>query len=333
MTLEGSRPGRCTIDRLSGEVYPSMAMLAGMKLDLFTPLKDGPMTPEALAGALGVGAAKLRPLLYALVAAELLTVEDGRFANTPEADHYLVRGRPDYTGAVHGLLTDLWAAAFKAAESVRTGVPQTKHDYAGMSEDELMTFYRGSYPNTTATGRTLAESEGFARFNHLLDVAGGSGGVSIAACEVCPELRATVVEFPSVAPVTRRFIAEAGLDDRVRVETADITGSIPGGPYDVAVMRSIIQVLSPDDARRALINVGLAMAPGGMLHIVGRVLDDSRLSPLDTVGANLAFVSFYDEGQARTEGDHYEWLGAAGFVDMKRTILGRGDSHISARKS
>src|SRR6202011_619578 len=53
-----------TIFRHAFGVYPSMAMLAGMQLDLFTPLKDGAMTEAALAHAVGVHPRKLRPLLY-----------------------------------------------------------------------------------------------------------------------------------------------------------------------------------------------------------------------------------------------------------------------------
>ena len=33
-------------------------MLAGMELDVFTPLKDGPMTTDQVADALGVGSTK-----------------------------------------------------------------------------------------------------------------------------------------------------------------------------------------------------------------------------------------------------------------------------------
>ncbi|MFQ5828684.1 MAG: methyltransferase dimerization domain-containing protein [Candidatus Methylomirabilia bacterium] len=51
------------------------AMLAGMQLDVFAPLKDGPMSAERLADALGVKVTKLRALLYALVSAGLVTVE------------------------------------------------------------------------------------------------------------------------------------------------------------------------------------------------------------------------------------------------------------------
>ena len=107
-----SPPEPKTIQKLV-DVYPSFALLAGMQLDLFTPLKAGPMRPEQIAKAIGVGVDKLKPLLYALVAAELLTVEKNRFANTDEANHFLVRGSPSYMGGIHPLYADLWMQHFK----------------------------------------------------------------------------------------------------------------------------------------------------------------------------------------------------------------------------
>jgi hypothetical protein len=80
-----------TINKLRFTVDARFAMLAGMQLDLFTPLKAGPMTAEELAAALGVSPGRLRLLLYVLVAAELLTEQDGRFSNTDEANGYLVK--------------------------------------------------------------------------------------------------------------------------------------------------------------------------------------------------------------------------------------------------
>ena len=74
MTNAPRRPE--TIEKLNSAVYPSFAMVAGMQLDVFTPLQDGPMSVEHLAAALALQPHKLRPLLYALVAAALLTVED-----------------------------------------------------------------------------------------------------------------------------------------------------------------------------------------------------------------------------------------------------------------
>ena len=100
MAAVTSPPQPTTIQKLATAVYPSFAMLAGMQLGVFTPLKDGSMTAAQLADALGVKAEKLSRLLYALVTAELLTVQGDQFANAPEAAQFLVCGKPTYMALI-----------------------------------------------------------------------------------------------------------------------------------------------------------------------------------------------------------------------------------------
>jgi hypothetical protein len=59
MTADTSPAQPTTIQKLVTAVFPSFAMLAGMQLDLFTPLKDAPMSAQELADAL-VSAATLK---------------------------------------------------------------------------------------------------------------------------------------------------------------------------------------------------------------------------------------------------------------------------------
>ena len=55
-----SPPEPKTIQKLV-DVFPSFALLAGIQLDLFTPLKAGPLRSEQIADAIGVDVAKLKP--------------------------------------------------------------------------------------------------------------------------------------------------------------------------------------------------------------------------------------------------------------------------------
>jgi len=119
-----------TIIRNAYAVYPSFAMLAGMQLDIFSPFNGRPMNAESLAKLLDVKTTELSPLLYALVTAGLLTVEDEIFSNTQEADTFLVRDRPEYMGGLNGFYNSLWHAALNTAESIRTDKPQAKHDWS-----------------------------------------------------------------------------------------------------------------------------------------------------------------------------------------------------------
>ena len=148
-----------TMQQLASAVYPSFAMLAGMQLDVFTPLNDGPLTAAQLADVLGVNAEKLSRLLYALVTAELLTVDGDRFANTPEAQQFLIKGKPTYLGGRHENFSEMWEALLHTAETIRTGVPQCKKDFATLSPEDQLPFFRGVTPwhggSRTGLGGTL----------------------------------------------------------------------------------------------------------------------------------------------------------------------------------
>src|SRR5262245_56572875 len=67
--MEPRVPRPDTIQALRWGADAAFALLAGLQLDIFTPLQGGPLTPMQLAEAIGVGPARLRLLLYALVAA------------------------------------------------------------------------------------------------------------------------------------------------------------------------------------------------------------------------------------------------------------------------
>jgi SAM-dependent methyltransferase len=291
------------------------------------------MNAERLAETIGVGSAKLKPLLYTLVVAGLLNVEEELFSNTDTANRFLVKGSPSCVVDIHEQLSDLWSAALKTAESIRTGVPQASHDYASMSKDELQQFFRGQHPYAIEYGRDLMARYDFSSYRTLLDVGGGSGGLAITVTDAIPHIQATVVELSTVTPVTEHFINEAGAGDRIKVLAADVVHDPLPGSYDVAIMTAFLQVLSPDNARRVLKNISSVMNPGGEIYIRGAgIIDNSRISPPELVGFNIVFVNVYDEGQAYTEQEHKEWLEEANFEGFRRTILPDGGSIITARK-
>jgi len=331
MTSPPPRPD--TIWRLRTALYPSIALLAGIQLDLFTPLSNGPGTVEQVAEALGVDSDKLRPLMYILVESGLLTVEGDQFSNSPEANHYLVKGNSSYIGAGYEAFAEQWNAVWKSAESIRTGSAQAKLDYSAMSEEELESHYHSFHLGTLTTGRRLLAEYDFSSCRRLIDVAGGTGGVAIAIAQACPHLRATVVDLPTVTPITRRLVSEAGVADRVEVLAADVINGTLEGSFDVAVLAAFIPVISRDHAQRALKNVSQVMEPGGTIYLedIG-TLDNTRLAPRETVRQNLWFINVFDEGQAKTERERREWLADAGFEDIERKTFPDGRSIMVARK-
>jgi SAM-dependent methyltransferase len=316
--MDPAVPRPDTIQALRWGADAAFAMLAGMQLDLFTALQDGAQTPSQLAAALGVGAGRLRLLLYALVAAGLLKEQNGRFANTPEAQHFLVQGTPTSLGPLHRHLAAQWTFKLQTAASIQTGVPQAHLDFTQASAEALEAFLRRINVSTVAAAQEVGARYDFAAIRTLVDVGGGAGGMAVTLTQAYPQLQATVVDLPTVTPITAKLVAEAGATARVTVHAADVVRAPVPGTYEVAIVRELLQVLSAYEAQQVLQHIGAALTPGGRLFIIGQILDDTQTTPREAVGFNLIFLNTFYTGESYTEGEHRAWLQAAGFVNVVR---------------
>ena len=325
-------PSRTPIDKIREATITPMAVRAALQLDVFTPLAKGPMTAQELADELGVKPRRLALLLYQLVCSEFLELHDDKFTNTEMSAYYLVKGRPNYAGGIHGVWTEQFNALMKTAESIRTDTAQTKIDFSSLSTEELGGFIRGLHGMSVAAGHNLAKQPQFADAKSLIDVGGGSGGLAIALCQEHPKLHATVVDLPSVVPITAELVEDAGLSDRITVQTTNILSEPIEGTFDIATARALFQVLSADQCEAAAKNIGAGVASGGTLFVIGFITDDSRVAPTAPVGMNVAFISMFDDGQAYAESEYRSWLMDAGFTEISREPDLLGNSLIAAQK-
>lgn len=325
--MTNSSPQPVILDSLDEYVLQATSALAGMQLYVFTQLKDGPRTATEIAETIGVEAIRLQPVLYALVIVGLLTVENGFFANTAEADVYLVRDRPGYLGDRHKYWSDIWSAALLTGESIRSGKPEAKHDYAAMPKEDLRAFMKGLDSWAYEAGIFLAKNYDFSSCQRVLDAAGGSGGLAIALTEVVPDLEVTIIEQPDVLPVTLWFLERADALEYVRVEAVDLVFHRPSGSFDAAVLKHFIQTLSMEEAHQALVNIRQVLDPGSTIYVWDIPLDESRLAPKYTVLLNSMFPAIYDHGQKRTGQEYQQLLSGAGFegfaLDSDGVIIAR----------
>jgi hypothetical protein len=269
MTEPTSRPAKPnTIERLEQAADQAHAMLAGMQLEIFTYLADGPRTSAELAGRLSVAEERLARLLHALTATGLLEMHQGRFANTPEAAAFLVKGQPGYIGGTNELLNLVWHADLWTAESIRSGRPAALHDYADVTDDEMGAMLRGMHPDTVTVGRALARRFNFSQCRSVVDVGGGAVGLVAALCEAYPKLRGTLFDLPRTCKLATQILRECPGGERVAIEPGDILVAPPREIHDVAVIKSLVQVFGPADAARAIANSAAAVRPGGEVYVL-----------------------------------------------------------------
>jgi O-methyltransferase domain/Dimerisation domain len=327
---------RDIIDRLKLAADQAHAMLAGVKLQVFTHLADGPLTSAQLAGRLDVQEGRLARVLYALAVTGLLEVRDGRFANTPEATTFLVKGRREYEGGFleEGMQEFVWRADLLTADSIRSGRAAALHDFTNVSDDEMAVMIRGMHGGSVAVGRALAAHFDFTECQSIVDVGGGSGGLVASLCEVHPDLRGTLFELPRTCRLAAPILKACPGGARVTVEEGDILAAPPKGIHDAALLKSVLQCFSPLEAARAVANTAAAVRPGGVIYLIVGVgiLNDDRVSPPDTVFRNITLMNTYPEAAAYTEADHVAWVCAAGCGSVERVMLATGADVLRAVK-
>jgi SAM-dependent methyltransferase len=320
-----------SVAELRAAVEPALALLAGMQLGVFTALGERERSAEEVAAEIGCDAGRLSRLLYALAHVGLLEVTNGRFRNGAEATAVLVAGKPGFVGSAHEVIAKVWSANLNTAESIRTGKPVAEHDFSTAKPEDTAAFLRGLATGGLAFGRTLAGMLDLSRAGSVIDIGGGAGTVLAGLRERWPHLKATLLELPEVIVHAGPILAGHGAGE-VALEEGDILRGPSRHKHDLAILRAVIQVLSPADAERAIRHTAQSLRSGGEAIIGGwGILDDDRLGPRSGVFVNLTFLNFYRDGEAYTESQYRGWMEAAGFVGIERSSMPDGTGMFRGR--
>ena len=319
------------IDRLIAAVPEALALRAGLELGIFTRIGSGTLTADGLGRALKVEPDRLSRLLYALASIGFLEVKDGRFRNGAEASAFLDASKPTYRGGDHALLREIWGADLLTADSLRQNRPAALHDFSVAGPEDAAAFSRMLAPGGLIFGRHLAEAMDLSSIGSVIDIGGGLGTILVGLRERRPQIAATLMELPTVAAVAPAILSDYGADD-VIVEEGDITVAPSIGRHDLAIMKAVVQVLPPDQARASILNAARCLTPAGEIVIAGSgVVDDDRLGPSEGVFLNLTFLNLYRSGESYTEGQYRAWMTEAGFRDIVRSRLADGSTLFRAR--
>ena len=309
-------------DARSGE-----ALGVAVRLGLFTALTGRRETAGELAPELGADASALEVLADALVAVELLTKQERRYANAPLSDSYLVRGGASYLGGElrAGRPT---AAVRRLLRAVRHGPPSTPA--AALPRSLIRALDRDAH----VLGPHLARAVDLSGSHRLLDVGGGLGGYAAAFCDAYPGLRATVFDLPDVARAGMRLDAkirrgsgghvrsadpqesDQGADSRVDFIEGDFRRDrLPSG-CDAVLASDVLHGRRAPDAARLVRSLFDALEPGGTLVLRDVLMDADRTSPRWGALFSLTLL-VASASRCHTEDEVRAWLADAGFVHVR----------------
>lgn len=326
---EGVSTGK--LRELSRAFQSSRVFLTAYELDIFSALGDEEKTSEEVAGIIGADPRGVDRLLNALCALELVTKSNGKYGNSPLAEQALVKGKPGYqSGLMHTV--HLWESWSTLTGAVRHGGTVMQRPTNERGREWLVAFIAAMHARAALEAPFVVGKIDLAGVSRVLDVGGGSGAFSMAFVRAGDNLEATVFDLPNVVPLTRGYIDQEGLAEKILTVSGNFNKDELGTGFDLAFLSAIVHGNSFKQNQNLIQKVSRALNPGGRVVISDFIMDDNRVQPVFGTFFALNMLVGTPGGDTYTESEIKEWIKEAGMTFTERTDLGRGAGLMIGRK-
>jgi acetylserotonin O-methyltransferase len=318
----------------------SKTMFAAVKMGVFEYLEAGPASAASVAGHIGANLDATERLLDGCTGLKLLTKNGGAFANSPEASAYLCReSRFSMTGYIdysNDVLMKLW---LNLEDAVREGSNRWNQTFGSSgplfdsffpTEEKMRTFIMGMHGFGVLSSPGVAQAFDLASYRRVADLGGATGHLTIALCEVYPQLHGTVFDFAKVLSVAREQIALSTARDRIECVAGDFFMD-PLPAADLYALGRILHDWSLEKIDLLLKKVYAALPEGGALLLAEKLLDEDKSGPVPAQMQSLNML-ICTEGKERSLGEYRELLGRAGFPDVEGKRTGKPVDAVLAKK-
>ena len=306
----------------SGHVETRIVQSA-VELAIFDALENAPLGAEAVAKRLELEPEATELLLNALVSLELLRKQADLFSLTEVAKSYLVKSSPQYVGGMIHFESSLWNCWEKLPQAIRSGKSVRPANMYQDDPAETETFINAMDSLVKARGDTeiIASAVDWSAVGELLDVGSGPATYPIALCKKFPKLRATIFDLSATLNITRRFVREAGMEDRIRIIAGDYRSDPIPGTYDVVFLSNIIHGEDYQKNETLIRKLANNLKPSGRMMIKDHVLDDDRVNP--AVGAIFSLLMLLTTagGRCYSFSEIKNWMIRADLSNIERIDL------------
>lgn len=298
---------------LFGGIFKPQFIRIALLLDVFTPFAR-PSTAEQIAQACHCDAAGIKALLDYFVAAQIIEKHGEKYALTPTAETFLVRGRKAYAG---DMLLDYTDPKMydSILESIRTGQPRL------LNENFVQDAWLESYsPTRVPKSLEMWKAAGVQPEDNkplrLLDLACGCAIKSFALAQANPNIHVTCLDSADVLDVSRDLAARMDISSRVTFLPANLfTANLGASLFDLALVGQITHYLTSAQNRDLFHRIHAALTDSGMLVI------DCPMSK-ETPSESSAFLSLFlwsnGGGTAHPFEMYRNWLKEGGFQSVNQ---------------
>lgn len=315
---EARKPDTVRLQTMSRAFIESAALFSAIDLGLFTSISHGNNTVASFATEAGISELNSERLMVMAASSGLIMWVDDHYENADDVQRYLVEGEKGYAGAWLTFTRPGWKGWGELTRKLQNPEPPTViGSYESMTVDDARTYHEATSSIGFGAGRRFVKQVDLSRRRKLMDLGGGSGAYSIVAAQNHPQLSAVVFDLPPVVEVTKGFIKDNGVEDRVSTRGGDFTIDSFPEDCDVAIMASNLPQYNREIISLVIKKAFDALLPGGEMHLIGEMLDDDHSGPLDAAIWGLFEVMSNSTGLAHTRADCVSYFERAGFTDIQ----------------
>ena len=311
----------------------SAALMAAVEIGVFTAISNGAGSFGEVAAKLDIHPINAERLIVLLSAAGLVTRENGRLKNAEDVERFLVEGKPGYMGPWITFTKPQWNEWGRLAEHMRTKDLRVMGSIETFTVADARRYHKATYSIGMGAGRRFVRQVNLEGRCRIMDIGGGSGAYCIQAAKEHPAIRGVVLDLAVVCEVTREFLAENGVADRVVAEPCNFTRDPFPTDCDVAIMASNLPMYGRDMIASVIRKAHDALLPGGEMHLIGETTNDERTGPWGPAYWGLGQAIADSQGLAHSESDVLGYFRAAGFQDVTVAEFIPGSlSRVTGRK-
>jgi SAM-dependent methyltransferase len=294
------------------------ALVAAVKLDIFTIIGSHAMTCDEVASRTGASSRGIRILCDFMTTIKLLNKDGLQYSLTPSARILLDETSPFAMGGIVHFIAapEMIALFFEDPEKyVRYGGATSRNNVAPDNPIWIQ-YARAMEPLASPMAKRVAAY--VATFPEpplaVLDIAAGHGLYGIEVAKVMPEAIVTGIDWRGVLDVAKANAQRAGVYDRYRALAGDALTTDWGRNFDLIMLPNFLHHFDRETCISLLAKVRKSLATGGIALSVDFVPDENRVAP--PIPAMFAFwmLASTPGGDAYTGSELDQMARSAGFL-------------------
>jgi hypothetical protein len=303
-------------------IYGYPALLLAHKLGVFPLLEQGELSLPAICDRLNIKARPAEAILTTATALGFLSVKEGHYSLTAVAEQYLLKKNQSYFGYMWDLMIENdQVHSFKSLErAIRTDEPQVYGGTGVYRPEEVQTelvrrFTRSMHSMSITSAFHWPKVLDLSAHHVMLDIGGSSGAHSIGAVSKWSDLQAIVFDFPKVCELANEFIAQHGMQDRIRTCAGDMwRDELPAA--DLHFYSTVYNDWPSEKCSFLTAKSFNSLPGGGRIIIHGMLYNEDKSGPFAAAAFSMLMMG-WTEGKSYSSGELSAMLVDAGFREVE----------------